>query len=276
MVDEILQPGKGLTFDVFEEEKVPAEGEVVIVKQELDDEGNPVPPMQFKDGEVVPKFFVVPEVVREQKIHFFKVPRLGSYMAIRLEYQTCLYEEAFDAGCSDMMKITELTRLQDDERQHHEKTQIEMKEQAEQDGETFKADHKKEWEKIEPKAYQTRKVQLVCCINTMGQDRKFTEQEKLFALRTVQRYRDRWEQSERDNLKADIAKKVACIEADKLYKEQNEALDIAELDIKAEASVALKEGQEPLTEDAKVGVLRKARFAAVTKTFYDPEGTIVH
>jgi hypothetical protein len=51
----------------------------------------------------------------------------------------------------------------------------------------------------------------------MGQDRKFTEEEKLFALRAVQKYRDRWEQSERDNLKSDIALRIASIEADKLY-----------------------------------------------------------
>jgi hypothetical protein len=43
----------------------------------------------------------------------------------------------------------------------------------------------------------------------MGQDRKFSAEEKLFALRTVQRYRDRWEQSERENLNADIARKIA-------------------------------------------------------------------
>jgi len=64
----------------------------------------------------------VPEVVREGKIHFFKVPRLGSYMAIRLEYQTCLYEEAFDAGVNDMLRVNELKRLQDEERVHFEKT----------------------------------------------------------------------------------------------------------------------------------------------------------
>jgi hypothetical protein len=58
-----------------------------------------VPPKPFE--EVLPKFMVVPEVVREGKIHFFKVPRLGSYMAIRLEYETCLFEEALDAGVAD-------------------------------------------------------------------------------------------------------------------------------------------------------------------------------
>ena len=42
--------------------------------------------MDIKEGENLPQYLTVPEVVREGKIHFFKVPRLGSYMAIRLEY----------------------------------------------------------------------------------------------------------------------------------------------------------------------------------------------
>jgi hypothetical protein len=42
-----------------------------------------------------------------------------------------------------------------------------LKDEADANGETFKAD-KKEWEVIVPKPFQTRKVQLVCCLNTMG------------------------------------------------------------------------------------------------------------
>jgi hypothetical protein len=53
----------------------------------------------------------------------------------------------------------------------------------------------------------------------MGLDRKFKEEEKLFALRTVQRYRDRWEQSERENLNSDIQLKINRIEQQRIYKE---------------------------------------------------------
>lgn len=71
---------------------------------------------------MLPKFIVVPEVVRENKIHFFKVPRLGSYMAVRLEYQTCLFEEAYEAGVNDMIRVNELKRLQDEEKVIHKQT----------------------------------------------------------------------------------------------------------------------------------------------------------
>jgi hypothetical protein len=41
---------------------------------------------------------LIPEVVREPRIFYYDVPKLGSYLAIKLEYNTCLFEEAFDAG----------------------------------------------------------------------------------------------------------------------------------------------------------------------------------
>jgi len=110
----------------------------------------------------------------------------------------------------------------------------------------------------------------------MGQDRKFTEQEKLFALRTVQKYRDRWEQAERENLKADIARKVATMEDDRQYKETYDALDQQTLTNIEEESNKVPEGQEPMTEEAKSSASKKARFNAYTKTFYDPEGAVAH
>jgi hypothetical protein len=49
----------------------------------------------------------VPEVVREPKIHFYTVPRLGSYLAIKLEYNSCLFEEGFDEAVEDYAIINQ-------------------------------------------------------------------------------------------------------------------------------------------------------------------------
>jgi len=38
-------------------------------------------------------------------MHFYAVPRLGSYLAIRLEYESCLYEEALDVAVSDYAEM---------------------------------------------------------------------------------------------------------------------------------------------------------------------------
>jgi hypothetical protein len=47
----------------------------------------------------------VREVVREPRMHFFKVPKLGSYLAIRLEYESCLFEESLAAAVLDYVDV---------------------------------------------------------------------------------------------------------------------------------------------------------------------------
>lgn len=105
IVDKTLSKDQGLTFDVFNEaEEAPAEE--VVEEPELDEEGNPI--VKEKAAvEKLPVSVLVDEVVREPRIHFFKVPRLGSYLAVRLEYETCLFEEAFEAGVADMQSVME-------------------------------------------------------------------------------------------------------------------------------------------------------------------------
>ena len=49
----------------------------------------------------------------------------------------------------------------------------------------------------------------------MGQDRQFTDDEKSFALNAIKRFREAWEEEERQNLTADRDKKVAINTEDK-------------------------------------------------------------
>lgn len=54
----------------------------------------------------------------------------------------------------------------------------------EADGETF-VELAKVWEEIKPAPFKTRPVKFVVCINTLGQDREFTADEKMQALKIV-------------------------------------------------------------------------------------------
>jgi hypothetical protein len=235
LIDKVLKRDTGVTYDLYNAEE-PAEEAPAEEEPELDEEGNPIPKPAKEPVEVLPKYKIVDEVVREPKIHFFKVPKLGSYIAICLEYQTCLFEEALDAGIADQLDVNQKLRVQADERAAFEKAQADAEEEAEANGETYT---KQEWqgEEIVTKSYITKKVQFVCCLNSMGQDRQFTPDERLFALRTVQRYRDRWEECERDNLKADIESKINKMDMTRSYKEQNEPLDLQELEQRADQAV---------------------------------------
>lgn len=50
----------------------------------------------------------------------------------------------------------------------------------------------------------TQSIKYVVCLNTMGQDRKFTEDQKLAALRCVQEFSEKWEVVEKENLSHDV------------------------------------------------------------------------
>ena len=113
-------------------------------------------------------------------------------------------------------------------------------------------------------------------MNTLGQDREFTKEEVKFALDTVTLYKDQWEKIEDQNLKFDLEKKVEFQDYEKSYKESYEAKDIETLEKLAEEAGMPMDGQEPLGEDEKTAAMKKARFAAISKTFYDPEGFILH
>lgn len=71
-------------------------------------EGEPAAPAEPKEEpEKFPTHVYIPEVVREPKMHFFKVPRLGSYMAINLTFDSCLNEAAFDKAYEDHNQLAE-------------------------------------------------------------------------------------------------------------------------------------------------------------------------
>ena len=99
LIDEVLRKGQGLTFDVFEDKIDEATGQPVE-KTELD-------------------HVLVKEVVREPRIHFYKVPRLGSYLAVRLEYNSCLSVEAYNDGVKDALKVREDRATQEEAKKEH-------------------------------------------------------------------------------------------------------------------------------------------------------------
>ena len=141
-------------------------------------------------------------------------------MAIQLEYESSLHEEAFDEGVREMISVHKRRAEQEDEKAEWEKEEQTRKEAKEQDEEAseYKTEEKT-WNEVAPANYLKKKVSYVVCLNTCGQDRKFKDEQKKFALRTVQFYRDRWEKLEEENLASDINSKLDATEVDRIYKE---------------------------------------------------------
>ena len=72
----------------------------------------------------------------------------------------------------------------------------------------------REWDTIELPGIQTELKKFVLCMDTMGQDRQFTKEEKAFALKAVFRFRQHWETFEKAKLIADRDALVAEKEED--------------------------------------------------------------
>jgi hypothetical protein len=220
LVDKVLKQEDGITYDLFrevaEEEKAPAE------------EGEEGAGKKDESAEKLPKHIFVPEVVREERIHYFDVPKLGSYLAVKLEYDSCLSEEAFDAAFAAHKETEQKRKEQELEKIEWEQQQQQAKAAAADEDKEF-VPEVKEWAEITEPAFITQKVQYCVLLNTMGQDREYTEEQKLFALREVQTYRDQWEKIEQENLRADVAAKVDRLEKDGEYKEKHLPEDEKEL-----------------------------------------------
>lgn len=100
MVDKILEQEQGITYGLFQEdEEANQEEEEQEEEEELEEGAEPKP--KLPPVEKLPKNIYIEEVVREPRIYYFTVPRLGSYLAIKMEYNSCLFQDAFDAAVVD-------------------------------------------------------------------------------------------------------------------------------------------------------------------------------
>jgi hypothetical protein len=101
MKGNVLKDKQGVTHKVFSPPV--AEGGH---EPELDEEGNPIP-VKPKSTDILDTnhHVFIREVVRESKMHFYKVPRLGSYLAIPLVYNSCMFEDALDNAVSDYFAV---------------------------------------------------------------------------------------------------------------------------------------------------------------------------
>ena len=153
----------------------------------------------------------MPEVVRESKMHFEKVPRLGCYMAIPLVYDSCLFNEALEEAVEDYTVVSKEKEEQDKQRAEYEEQQASIRDEKEKAGEPYEEEDPPEWKVIEFAPFKTFKEEYVVCLDTLGQDRQFSDDEKRFTLETVMAYKDAWEKQEVASLTADRDRKLALL-----------------------------------------------------------------
>jgi hypothetical protein len=164
MRGQILKTDQGISHEVFREPSV-AEGEG---DEEAEQEGEDAP--QKKDMDDILNNFrhiYVKEVVREPKMHFYKVPRLGAFMSVPLAYNSCLFEEALDNAVSDYLQVQKAREEQNKEKAEWEEEKFRIREDKEKAGEIYEPEIR-DWEVIEEKVFDTEEEQYVVCLDSLG------------------------------------------------------------------------------------------------------------
>ena len=75
------------------------------------------------------------------------------------------------------------------------------------------------WPAIDEKSFLTKQRKYVVCLDTLGQDREFTDQQRRFALETVKNFATFWEKRESENLTKDRNIRLHMMEIDKEFNE---------------------------------------------------------
>lgn len=148
----------------------------------------------------------------------------------------------------------ELRKQQDAEREEFEAQQDELQIQAEENKDEEFEREVRSWQEFKYAPFKTKKIQFVVCLNTLGQDRCFTQGEIDFALKTVRSYRINWEKKEKQNLERDVQLKLKYFDFDRLYIEHYAAKDDQRMEeyideaIAAAESQQIADGEDPLTD----------------------------
>ena len=124
MKGKLLKADQGITHSVFKEDGAATE-DAPAEDAEEGAEGKPAKQAVGDPNDILNsyKHLYVREVVREPKIHFYRVPRLGSFMVVPLEYDSCLSIAALDEAVTDFQTVKKARDDQTKEREEWEEEQ---------------------------------------------------------------------------------------------------------------------------------------------------------
>lgn len=83
--------------------------------------------------------------MREPRIKYFKVPKLGSFAAVRMSYNSCLSEEALDAAVENLKELEVKRAEQLEEMKEWQEEVAAEQAQAQKEGNDQWQPPEKEW-----------------------------------------------------------------------------------------------------------------------------------
>lgn len=141
---------------------------------------------------------------------FFSVPRLGCFYAIPMIIKSVLFVESLDNGADDALECKN-KEISNEELKNEYVTEEEKRTRSIEEGtldDNIEPLQPLQLEEIHRKPYDFKERKFIVCMDTLGQDRAFDEQQKSYARKTVRLFRDCWQEAEEDILTHDISYKL--------------------------------------------------------------------
>ncbi len=227
-----LEPEQGITYYLFKPKDDLGEVAVNENNENSNNEGN-----IDEDGlekskiikEYIPNHILVDEVVRNPKIKFFREPRIGCYITIDLTYKSTLSTLSLTSAIEMLneynSKLTDyenrknefLAKLAEENAQKEQQQEGQEGQEGQNNVDNLEQvfpDENitlNEFEKIEKK--------YILCLDTIGQDRIFTDEEKKFIFETVKTIKNSWENLEHSLLLKDRDLKIDLNQKEAPYRE---------------------------------------------------------
>ena len=101
-------------------------------------------------------------------MHYYKVPRLGSFMAVPLVYNSCLFDEALDNAVADYLDVQRRREEQEKAKIEYEEERLKEKEEREKSGDANYEPEVREFPPIEEKSFDTFEEKYVVCLDSLG------------------------------------------------------------------------------------------------------------
>lgn len=169
----------------------------------------------------------IPNVVKNESMHYFRIPRLGAYLAVPLVCKSYLRENIFDEVLQERKKqlqeYQEFTKKKNEELEELAKTRDELNKKLTElrekhADETQIQQTATEVQEIDIKVAQKQgeesqetqihpnfvKSSYVVCADNLGKDEELTPQQITFMTGLVEHFRKSWESKELSILFKDI------------------------------------------------------------------------
>lgn len=223
---KFLENEQGITYDLFK----PKEDNPDEPKDENKDaENNPEGTEENeenakkKEKEYIPNHLIIDEVVRNPKMKFFREPKLGCYLAIDLTYKSSLSTASLNSSIEVLNEYnTKMADYEVRKKEFYEKLAEENanKEQPDNpEGQPEGENPEQEFpaENIEIAEFEKTEKKYILSLDTIGQDRIFSDEEKKFIFEVQKTIKENWENLEKNLLLKDRDAKIELTNKEKVY-----------------------------------------------------------